>query len=153
MEGSALGHFMRESGPWTYPVVNLGHILGVSSLFGSVLVLDLRLLGLWRHVPLTPLAGVLVPVIVVGFALAVTTGVGLLATNGTEYLDNVFLAIKFAAIGCAGLTALVLSRSRAWRARGREQTDTENRQLAAMGGISLACWLTAVAAGRLIAYW
>ncbi len=32
--------------------MNLVHILGISSLFGSVLVLDLRLLGVWRHVPL-----------------------------------------------------------------------------------------------------
>ena len=50
LESSALGHAMRESGVWTYGLVNLTHILGVSSLFGSVLVLDLRLLELWRGV-------------------------------------------------------------------------------------------------------
>ena len=44
-EASALGHLMRESGAWTYAVVNLAHILGIATLFGSVLVLDLRLLG------------------------------------------------------------------------------------------------------------
>ena len=31
-EASALGHLMRESGAWTYAIVNLVHILGVSSL-------------------------------------------------------------------------------------------------------------------------
>ena len=46
LQGSALGHFMRESGAWTYAIVNLAHILGVASLFGSVLVLDLRLSAL-----------------------------------------------------------------------------------------------------------
>ena len=35
MQTSTLGHFMRESGPWTYAVVNLTHILGLASLFGS----------------------------------------------------------------------------------------------------------------------
>ena len=35
IEGTGLGHFMRESGPWTYAVVNTAHILGVASLFGS----------------------------------------------------------------------------------------------------------------------
>ena len=47
LEGSALGYAMRHSGPWTYAIVNLAHILGVSSLFGSLVILDLRLLGAW----------------------------------------------------------------------------------------------------------
>ena len=154
IEASALGRIMRESGPWTYPLVNLSHILGVASLFGSVLVLDLRLLGLWRRVPLAAIADATVPVAVAGFALAATAGSGMLATNGTEYVGNPFLAIKFPAIACAGLNLLVLSRSRGWRARRqREPTHQENRRLAVMGGISLLCWLTAIAAGRLIAYW
>ena len=34
MEASTLGHFMRESGPWTYAIVNLAHILGLATLWG-----------------------------------------------------------------------------------------------------------------------
>ena len=45
LEGSTLGHLMRDTGVWTYAVVNLTHILGVASLFGAILVLDLRMLG------------------------------------------------------------------------------------------------------------
>jgi hypothetical protein len=154
MEMSALGHFMRESGPWTYAVVNLSHILGVASLFGSVLVLDLRLLGLWRRLPLAVLAGAVVPVAAVGFAVAATTGAGLLATKATEYVGNPFLTIKFPAIAIGLLNVLVLNGSPAWKARGaRELSRRENRQLAVMGGVSLACWLTAITAGRMIAYW
>ena len=48
LQGSLLGHAMRESGVWTYGVVNLFHILGVASLFGSIVILDFRLLGFWR---------------------------------------------------------------------------------------------------------
>jgi hypothetical protein len=154
MQGSALGHFMRESGPWTYAIVNLSHILGVASLFGPVLVLDLRLLGLWRRIPLTALAGPIVPVAAFGFAVAATTGVGLLATNATDYVGNPFVFIKFPAIALGLINVLALNRSPAWQARGvRELSRTENRQLAMMGGISLACWLTAITAGRMIGYW
>ena len=64
LESSMLGHAMRNSGVWTYGVVNLGHILGVSTLFGAVLVLDLRMLGLWRTVPLPSIAGPTVPVVI-----------------------------------------------------------------------------------------
>ena len=46
---------MRDSGVWTYGVVNLAHILGIAMLFGAIVVLDLRLLGVWRAVPLAAL--------------------------------------------------------------------------------------------------
>jgi uncharacterized protein DUF6644 len=154
MQTSALGHFMRESGAWTYAVVNLFHILGVASLFGSVLVLDLRLMGVGRRIPLAALADATVPVATAGFAVAATTGVGLLATKATEYVGNPFLAIKFPAIALGLINVLALRLSPAWQARGqRELSRRELRQLSLMGGLSLACWLTAITAGRMIAYW
>ena len=110
LETSALGHFMRESGPWTYAVVNLSHILGVATLFGSVVILDLRLLGVWRRTPLAALAGAAAPVAAVGFALAATSGLGLLATKATEYIGNPFLYIKFPAIAIALINVLVPNR-------------------------------------------
>ena len=39
LEGSALGHVMRDSGVWFYGIINLTHILGVATLFGSVVIL------------------------------------------------------------------------------------------------------------------
>jgi hypothetical protein len=154
MEASALGQAMRSSGVWAYAVVNLLHILGIATLFGAVLLLDLRLLGLWRRVPLEALAAAAVPVAACGLALAMTTGAGLLATRATEYYGNPFLAIKFPAMGAALLNVLLLTRSTAWRARGaRELTSGEHRRLKIGAAISLACWLTTITAGRLIAYW
>jgi len=154
IEGSALGVLMRESGVWTYGIVNLGHILGISSLFGSVLILDLHLLGFWRRVPLAALSRATVPVAQAGFALAALTGISMLSTNGTEYIDNPFLAIKFPAIGLGLINVLVLGRLPAWRTRDRrEPSASERLHLAVAGGVSLACWLTAIGAGRMIGYW
>jgi hypothetical protein len=154
LQQSALGHFMRESGPWTYAFVNLTHILGISTLFGALVILDLRLIGFWRRIPLTALSDAASPVAAAGFAIAALSGVGLLATKATEYLGNPFLYIKFPAIALGLANVLVLNLSPAWRARAaRELLPHEHRQLAAMGAVSLACWLTAVSAGRMIAYW
>src|SRR5437773_5017760 len=94
LESSALGHAMRESGVWTYGVVNLIHILGVASLFGAVLVLDLRLLGVWQKVSLAAIARPTVPVAATGFAIAATSGICLLATKATDYVGNPFIYIK-----------------------------------------------------------
>ena len=154
IEGTGLGHYMRESGPWTYAVVNLSHILGVATLFGSVLVLDLRLLGCWRRIPIAALASATMPVATVGFGIAALTGTALLATKATDYLNNPFFDIKFPAIALGLINVLILNLLPAWRARGtRELSRAEHRQLAVMGGISMACWLTAVSAGRMIGYW
>jgi hypothetical protein len=154
LQGSALGHAMRESGVWTYGIVNLIHILGVASLFGAVLVLDLRLLGLWRKVALAAITQPVVPVATAGFAVAVLSGVCLLATKATEYIGNPFLYIKFPAIFLGLLNVAVLSFTPAWKQhRQRELSPREQSRLAVIGGISLFCWLTAITAGRMIAYW
>jgi hypothetical protein len=154
LQSSVVGTFMRETGPWTYPVVNVIHVFGVAALFGAVLVLDLRLVGVWRRAPLTPIATAAGPVAMGGFALAAASGVCLLAANALEYENNPVLLVKFAAIGLGVLNAVAVRRTVAWRAHAtRQLSRSEVRQLAVMGGLSLVCWLTAVAAGRTIGYW
>jgi len=154
LEGSALGHAMRESGVWTYGVVNLFHILGVACLFGSVLVLDLRLLGVWRKVSLPAISEPTVPVAAAGFMVAVLTGISLLATKATEYAGNPFLYIKLPAVALGAVNVLVLSRLPGWKNRKiRELSVREQSHLAIAGGVSLFCWLTAITAGRMIGYW
>ena len=154
LEGSALGHVMRESGVWTYGIVNLVHILGVCCLFGSVLILDLRLIGLWRNVGLSAISQPAVPVAAVGFAAAAASGVCLLATKATEYAGNPFMYIKFPAIALGLVNVAVLTRLSAWRDRARRELSARERsQLAVAGGISLLCWIIAVTAGRMIGYW
>ena len=154
LQGSAVGHAMRESGVWTYGVVNLIHILGVASLFGALLVLDLRLLGLWRNVAIAAISEPTVPIATIGFFVAASSGVCLLATKATEYVDNPFIYIKFPAIGLGLLNVVVLSSLPAWKEhKTRTLTLREESKLAVVGGVSLFCWLTAITAGRMIGYW
>ena len=154
LEGSALGHAMRESGVWTYGIVNLVHILGVSSLFGSVLVLDLRLLGIRRNVSLPAVTETTVPIAAIGFAVAAASGICLLATKATEYVGNPFLYIKFPAILLGIMNVGILNLLSGWKMRKtRELSLREQRHLAIAGGVSLVCWLTAITAGRMIGYW
>ena len=154
LEASALGHAMRNAGVWSYGIVNLTHILGVSALFGSVVVLDLRLLGFWASAPLAAITRPTVAVAQTGFAIAAASGVCLLATNATEYANNPFLLIKFPAIAAGLLNVGVVRTLPEWRAhRARDLAAGERRRLAVAGGLSLTCWSIAVAAGRMIGYW
>jgi len=154
LQGSALGHAMRESGVWTYGIVNLVHILGVAALFGALLVLDLRLLGVWRKIALGAISEPTVPIATIAFFVAAASGVCLLATKATEYVGNPFLYIKFPAIALGLLNVAALNSSAAWRQhKTRDLSASEQSKLAVVGGISLFSWLTAVTAGRMIGYW
>jgi hypothetical protein len=145
---------MRESGVWTYGIVNLGHILGIAVLFGAILILDLRLLGFWRALPLAALSRASVTAAAAGFMLAAASGIPMLATKAGDYIGNPFLLIKFPAIALALLNVLILHRSAAWRAhRVRDLKPPERHRLAVHGGLSLGLWLTVITAGRMIGYW
>jgi len=145
---------MRETGVWTYGIVNLGHILGIAMLFGAILLLDLRMLGAWRALPLAALSRASVTAAAIGFALAVLTGIPMLATKAGDYIGNPFLFIKFPAIALALLNVVVLHRSVAWQAhRTRTLTMPEQNRLAVHAALSIGLWLTVITAGRMIGYW
>ena len=116
-------------------------------LVGAIVLLDLRLLGAWRAVPVAVLGPPAVAVAATGLALAAASGAALLAVQATEYVANPFLYIKFAAIlvGLANIAALRLAGD--WT----DERLVGRRRWA--GLVSLFAWLTALAAGRLIAYW
>jgi hypothetical protein len=154
LEHSWLGEFIRSLGVWSYGVINLVHILGIILLFGSILILDLRLLGAWRQVPLATLSRPTTTMAQIGFILAVCSGIPMLSVKTTDYIGNPFLLIKFPAIALALVNVWLVHRSTAWRAhRARELLPAENRRLAQSAALSLTFWLTAIASGRMIGYW
>ena len=136
LEQSALGDAMR-TWRWLYPIVNTAHIAGIALLFGAIISLDLRYLGLWKSVGTDGLARVLVPVAMCGFVLAVLAGGMLFTTDARKYATMPLFQIKMALISLGVLNAMFLARNRAttWAAL-----------------ISLATWTGALICGRFIGY-
>jgi hypothetical protein len=154
LEMSALGVAMRETGVWTYALVNLAHIFGISLLFGAIVVLDLRLLGVWSKIPLDLMARPTTIVAGTGFAVAIVSGPALLATKATEYVGNPFLPIKLVAIVLGIINIIILHNLPAWKERANPQMGAaKQRQLAFAGSASLACWIVVISAARMIAYY
>jgi hypothetical protein len=155
LEDSALGEGLRESGVWTYAWLNLAHILGIGTLLGTVLVLDLRLLGAWRSIPVAVVARPAVPLAAAGFALAVVSGATMITVNAVGYAGNPFLYAKLPLIGLALVNVLATQRLAAWqRARAGDPPGPHDAgQLAVAGGLSLILWLAVIACGRMIGYW
>lgn len=146
LEGSALAAGLRQS-TWLYPLVNAGHIVGLALLFGAIVPLDLRLLGLWRDVPLTTLLRVLVPVSAAGLAVAATAGLLLFMTDARDYAASGYFQAKMALLGLglanAGLFRLL---------RRRGAAEGRGKGLPLVGAASLGIWLAVIVFGRLIGY-
>lgn len=150
LEASALGQGLRTS-QYAYPLVNAAHILALAALFGSILALDLRLLGLWRSIPAAPLAQVLPRVAAGGLALAIPTGIALFSVRPFDYVGHPVFPFKLALIAFAAGNALLLHRTVGWQALVRGATIVPRRvRFAAV--LSLLGWTGAILAGRLLAY-
>jgi len=144
LEGTAVAQALRVS-RWGYAAVNAAHIFGIALLVGSVVPLNLRLLGLWRSVPLRTIGRVLVPMAVAGLVLAATAGVILFSVRAREYAGLGVLQLKLALIAVA-----VASAAAAVRTHGMALDRDDGLKLHAV--VSLACWLGALVCGRLIAF-
>jgi len=155
IETSALADFLRGLGIWTYGLLNLAHIIGIGSLFGAVLLLDLRLLGFWRSIPAATLIRPTVPLAASGFVLAIASGIMMISFNATEYHGNPFLYVKLPVIVLGLVNVAIINRLGAWRraAAGLSSEPGDQRLLAFFGGLSLLIWLTVISCGRMIGYW
>src|ERR1700716_2064822 len=107
LEGSALGQAMRQ---WLYlyPAVETLHIIGIALLFGSIAVLDLRLLGLSKSLSVKRLAGHTLPWSAGAFLLIVPTGLAMFTAHASEFIGNPVFALKMCLILAAGVNAAIL---------------------------------------------
>jgi len=132
---------------WLYAAVNTTHVLGIALLVGSILPLDLRLIGLWGGVARDGLARVLIPVAATGLTLAVVTGILLFSARAPEYAALGVFQVKLALIAVGGGAALILHLTHGFALR-----TASRRRLALAGCLSIGCWSGALIAGRMIAF-
>ena len=149
LQESALGHAMRSS-PALYPAVEILHIFGFVVLVGSILALDLRLLGLGRAIPIAPMAQLLLPMSRVGFLLAISMGFLLFSADASHVVRNPAFQAKLLLISAA-LINVVIAHAGPWRRIALWQGEASGgAKVTAL--LSLLLWLGAICAGRLIAY-
>jgi hypothetical protein len=130
--------------PWAYPLLEVVHILGVALLLGSLVLLELRVWGWARELPLRTLAALAWRVTLFGFALAAASGSLMLASQWSELQGNRALITKMVLLALAGLNAV------AFHARGG--LDKADRLARAQTALSLGLWVLVVVCGRFIAY-
>ena len=151
IEHSPLAAAMRGD-LWLYPIVEIFHIFGFVVLVGSVVMFDLRLLGLSRNLSVRALARHLLPWSVAALLVIVPTGLMMFSAHAGEFVDNPAFVLKMTLLLVAGTNAA------AFHAGVFRTADNWDREVAAPPGArlhalaSIAIWLGVISCGRLLAY-
>ena len=138
---------------WAFTTVQVVHFFTVSMVLGTIVIVDLRLLGFGAiKRPFSELSRQLLPFTWIAFALTVMTGLLMFISQATEYFVNPVFWIKMAVIVLAGINMMIFEfiTVRDVQKWNLDPTPPPRARLA--GGISIACWVLVVILGRVISF-
>jgi hypothetical protein len=151
IEQSVLATAMRQE-LWLYPAVEILHIFGFVTLVGSIVMLDLRLLGLSPKVPIRDLSRHLLPWTLASLLVIVPTGLMMFVAHAGDFISNTAFVTKLSLIFAAGLNAVVFHMG-----AYRSVSEWDSHYATPLGVkfhalVSILIWMGVITCGRLLAY-
>jgi hypothetical protein len=135
------------------PIIESVHVMAIVTVFGTILLIDLRLLGLYdTNRPFTRVFRDVLHWTWIAFAVAVVTGILLFIPNAPRYVVNTAFGLKMALLVCAGFNMAIfefttLKKVAIWD--NQIPTPTAAR----IAGItSLVLWTSVLVCGRVIGF-
>jgi hypothetical protein len=152
IHGTRLSWAMSGGYPWLWPACETLHFIGMALLIGIVGLLDLRMLGFVKGLPLKPLNRLL-PWGIFGFVINLVTGFLFFAGDPFQYIHNAVFWLKMGFIVLAGINVGVfyltgISR-RVDGVLGGETVPTSAKLVAAT---SLFLWIGVMYWGRMLPF-
>jgi len=137
-----------RSAPAVYPALEALHIVAIAVTFGSLWLVDLRLLG-WRRfglarIDIRVLAGVALPWTLIGFVVAATVGSLMFLARAGDFIGNRVFLLKILLLFIAGTNAAIL--------HSRGPLDPASVVTRLQAAFSLMIWIAIIVCGRGIAY-
>lgn len=152
IEGWSVATAIRN-GLYLFPVLESIHVVGLAVVFGTILIIDLRLLGaasLGR--PFQRMMPEIVKWTWAGFAVALITGALMFTTNASVYYYNTWFRAKMLLLLLAGVNMGIFEATlgRQVQQWGSERSTPAAARRAAV--LSLLIWVSIIVAGRLIGF-
>jgi len=143
---------IRES-IWIYPILNVLHCVGIFLVAGTIVVVDLRLLGFgMRRSPVSSVVGQVLPWTFFGFAFMAFTGSLLAWSEPVRLYHSPFFRLKLLFLAMAGLNALLFHYGIYRKARAWDSDALTPARARLAGAVSIVCWICVIAAGRAVGY-
>ena len=150
LESSTVGVWVHESpSMWAQPTVLTLHTMGMAVLVGACWVLDLRLLGISRNVPLSAFRWVF-RAVAIALAVNLVTGVLLFTARATTWGTALPFLTKMALVVASAATVLPIRNYVLRNETEQGRASSSNARLLAIA--SILAWSGAITAGRLLAY-
>ncbi len=151
-ENTALADNIREN-DLLFPLVESVHVAAICLVVGSILAVDLRLLGFASsNWPVSRVTRGILPLTWGAFVVAITSGGLLFISNATKYLGNGFFVAKMFLIGAAGLNMVIFHMIGAKNLPRWENDARLPLPARLAGGVSILLWIAVVACGRWIGF-
>ena len=150
LENTSIANAIRTIA-WLYPAFETGHYIGLSLLVGGILLIDLRVLGMARGLPLKSMIGLL-PFVWIGFAINVFTGSMLFIYGATGFGTNKAFLLKMVFLVLAGLNALAFDLAVRRSGGSWVAADRPPPIVKGFATLSLFFWVCVVTTGRWMAY-
>ncbi len=152
IQASPIGTTIRES-LWMFPVIECVHVLGLTFVFGTIALVDLRLLGVSaRNHAVTTLSKELLPFTWAGFAVAVVSGGLLFISNAPTYFENTAFRIKVLLIIAAGVNMLIFEFLTIKSVKDWDLSHPAPTGARVAGALSLFFWFLVIVFGRRIGF-
>lgn len=148
LQNTPVAIFVAET-LWAYPLLETVHTLGMALLLGTLGLINLRVLGYKRVLPLLGTADLL-PIAWFGFTINALSGLLLFTSDAVSFFSSYTFRVKITLIVLAGINAAILSQRIFTTADGAAAESVGVRALAAS---SLVFWVVAVICGRIYAYY
>ena len=151
LEDSPFALSIAES-TWAFPAIELVHIFALIMVFGTIVIIDLRLLGLAStNRRYSEMARELLPWTWAAWVVAAMFGSLMFITRPLAYLENADLRLKFTLMAMAGINMLVFQLVTS-RDMARWDTGATPWVGKVAGGLSLMLWIGVVYFARRIGY-
>jgi hypothetical protein len=151
LESQPLSLYIGESA-W-FPFLESIHVVTATFLVGSILMVDLRLLGLAaRRYSVRRVVREVVPWTYAASLFSVATGVGLFITRAGHYAGNRAFQIKMVLLVFAGLNMVVFHLITAGGIERSDEAGAITTASRVAGACSLLLWIGILLAGRWIGH-
>jgi hypothetical protein len=152
IEASALAEWMRYTSA-AMPIVEATHVLAAVLVFGTVLIVDLRLLGaLDSSRAFTRVSRETLPLTWLAFAISVITGSFMFTTGAQTYFGNTAFQLKALALLAAGLNMALFQLLTARGATVWNPGEPAPPAARVAGLLSVLLWAAVVLLGRWIGF-
>ena len=146
-----LAVFLR-SNAIAYPLVESLHLVSIALLFGSIVVVDIRILGLSRNLSLRQLARHALPWTMLAFLGAAATGSLLFLAHAADLIGNRVFLGKLALISLAGTNAVMFHTGPYVNVAAWDVGLQAPPSARVMAAASIVLWIGVIFCGRWIAY-